>query len=649
MRTTNLTIIDYVTFVAALFVTLAVPIYSGYKPRRDDTKKNFVFATGGKISMGMMILSMLRGILGVRMFLGNPSEMFYNGTRMYEVVYSIMLTYLLASYCFIPVYYNLGITSVYQYLDMRFKSQCVRCLASGFYIFRNILNTSVIIFTPCVALKFFMGFSYSVSIITLTAISTFCAFLGGLKSIMLTDVMQVSISIVCVIIIIIKGTIDVGGFMNVYQTNKDNGRFIFFDFNFDPEIRVTTVSALLGQFFISTFTFGCQQHFVQRYASMKSLEAVRRSFWIVLPLTFFFFTLYWVAGAVIYANYAYCDPLTLGEIKKMDEIVLFYVNNAFHKFPGMIGIVLSALFNGSISLALASLNSMGTVAWEDFLKRIPLFKNFNDRQELITIKILTTFFGILIIGVAFGVATLPGLIESSMLMTSASSGPLLGVFVLASFFPYCNWKGAVSGMISSLVITLFLMLGRLYTRGKKVNFLPLSIEGCTNTTFDAITFTPEEYELILGKKNSSAYTYFERDTIVEDKGFLDHLFGITYMYYSVIGTLTCVLFGVVISALTGGSNYAEDYDEKLIHPIARKINNFFTGKFKKYDVTNPGDKSNSKKKINLKNHYDDDDDDDDGNIKLEKLVNNDKGGRRVKLNKEGEINLNYIPEKVNER
>ena len=74
MRTTNLTIIDYVTFVAALFVTLAVPIYSGYKPRRDDTKKNFVFATGGKISMGMMILSMLRGILGVRMFLGKMSN-----------------------------------------------------------------------------------------------------------------------------------------------------------------------------------------------------------------------------------------------------------------------------------------------------------------------------------------------------------------------------------------------------------------------------------------------------------------------------------------------------------------------------------------------------------------------------------------------
>jgi hypothetical protein len=43
-------------------------------------------------------------------------------------------------------------------------------------------------------------------------------------------------------------------------------------------------------------------------------------------------------------------------------------------------------------------------------------------------------------GVAFVVATLSGVIEASMLMTSATSGPLLGVFILAMFFPPANWK-----------------------------------------------------------------------------------------------------------------------------------------------------------------------------------------------------------------
>jgi hypothetical protein len=43
-------------------------------------------------------------------------------------------------------------------------------------------------------------------------------------------------------------------------------------------------------------------------------------------------------------------------------------------------------------------------------------------------------------GISFGVATLSGVIESSMLMTSATSGPLLGVFLLAMLFPCVNWK-----------------------------------------------------------------------------------------------------------------------------------------------------------------------------------------------------------------
>lgn len=43
-------------------------------------------------------------------------------------------------------------------------------------------------------------------------------------------------------------------------------------------------------------------------------------------------------------------------------------------------------------------------------------------------------------GVAFIVAHMSGVIEASMMMTSATSGPLLGVFILALFFPAANWK-----------------------------------------------------------------------------------------------------------------------------------------------------------------------------------------------------------------
>lgn len=47
-----------------------------------------------------------------------------------------------------------------------------------------------------------------------------------------------------------------------------------FSMNFDPTLRVTTLSATLGQLFMSLSIFGCQQNFVQRYCSMTSERKV---------------------------------------------------------------------------------------------------------------------------------------------------------------------------------------------------------------------------------------------------------------------------------------------------------------------------------------------------------------------------------------
>lgn len=90
---------------------------------------------------------------------------------MWETLYGMVLAYPIVCFIFVPVYYNLGITSVYQYLDLRFKSRLVRCLASGTYVIRQLLNQGVTIFTPCVALYTIVGIPYWVSLLGITIVS----------------------------------------------------------------------------------------------------------------------------------------------------------------------------------------------------------------------------------------------------------------------------------------------------------------------------------------------------------------------------------------------------------------------------------------------------------------------------------------------
>ncbi|KAK9727530.1 Sodium:solute symporter family [Popillia japonica] len=218
---------DYLVFIIFVIASTFVALYSKFFGPKENTKADFVFAAG-RVSMGAMMLSIARGTLGVRSFLGFPSELVYRGSAMWETLYGMILAYPIVCYVFVPVYFSLGITSVYQYLDLRFKSRLVRCLASGTYIVRQLLNQGVTVFTPCVALNTIIGIPYWVSIFAITIVSIIFTIMGGLKAAILADVMQGLTMIAVSVAIIIQGSIEGGGVGTVIEKNVDGGRLDFF-------------------------------------------------------------------------------------------------------------------------------------------------------------------------------------------------------------------------------------------------------------------------------------------------------------------------------------------------------------------------------------------------------------------------------------
>lgn len=179
---------DYLVFFILIVVSTVVPLWSRFCGKKEKTKADYVFAMG-RVSIFSMMLSIARGALGVKTFLGYPTEQFYRGSGMWETLYGMVTAYPIVCFVFIPVYFSLGITSVYQYLDLRFvvyrinviamsnaflhrfKSRLVRCLASGTYIVRQVFNLGVTVYTPAVALKTLIGIPYWVSLAGITSIS----------------------------------------------------------------------------------------------------------------------------------------------------------------------------------------------------------------------------------------------------------------------------------------------------------------------------------------------------------------------------------------------------------------------------------------------------------------------------------------------
>lgn len=60
------------------------------------------------------------------------------------------------------------------------------------------------------------------------------------------------------------------------------------------------------------------------------------------------FSLAWVVGMGVYSTYFMCDPMEAGYIKKIDEILPFFVEDKLSYIPGFLGIFMATLFNGAL-------------------------------------------------------------------------------------------------------------------------------------------------------------------------------------------------------------------------------------------------------------------------------------------------------------
>lgn len=150
--------------------------------------------------------------------------------------------------------------------------------------------------------------------------------------------------------------------------------------------------------------------------------------------------------------------------------------------------------------------------------------------------------------------------------------------MLAILVPFANWKGASVGMIVSHIVILSVTFGHL-TQDKSVQFLETSIAGCTNESFSSeiqkptsslFTLnhqTPIEIFTWIGNETTST---FNPPKATSDNGmFTQNLFAISYMYYSLFGTLITVSVGMIVSLLTLSKSDA--YDSKFIHPWIYKL------------------------------------------------------------------------------
>ncbi|XP_011158008.1 putative sodium-dependent multivitamin transporter isoform X2 [Solenopsis invicta] len=503
-------------------------------------------------SLGILPLSiamMASHVSGITM-LGMSGESYIRGLMI--VIFYTTGIYIvpIIAFCYLPVFFELKVVSIYQYLEMRFGLN-LRLLVSAANFTETMLLTGVILYAPALALEATTGLSSTMSILVLGTICTIYSTLGGIKAVLITDIFQGLLMLLAlsIIIIIITQNID-GGIGAVWRIAQEGNRTHFSEASLDPTVQYTWWSLLIGGGSIGLAYMAVNQVQVQRLMTVKNVNVATKALLLCGPFIFVVGFLTCFAGLTIYAVYKDCDPVASGKISTYDKILPYFTVENLS--PGVVGLIVSGVFSASLSTISAMMNSLAAVALEDYVK--PLHRKFgkdlSDKRTTLIAKLLSTINGIISMCLALLATTMGGIVAIAFSIHGAIGGPILGIFTLGMFTESANEVGTIIGSITALIICLSAAFGP----KPPVPKLSVSIEGCANSTS---MLTEQTYFNSTIKPDPSSYFYLSR---------------ISYLWYNPIGLVITLVVGYVASFIVrriqGGNNI--EHDPRLFVPFLAK-------------------------------------------------------------------------------
>ncbi|KAG7313328.1 hypothetical protein JYU34_000439 [Plutella xylostella] len=553
--------LDYLVFGAMLMLSALIGVYFAFfAPKKQNTTAEYLM--GGK-TMGLFPISMslIASYISGITLLGLPAEMYTYGTQFYMVVASEWAVSLTVGFIYLPVFYNLQITSTYEYLRLRFNST-VRLFGTIIFILKLMLYIPIVIYVPALAFSQVTGVNLHLISPIVCVVCIFYTTLGGLKAVVWTDTLQIVLMYFGVIFVLVYGTWKIGGVAKVIELNEKGDRLEFFNMNPDPTIRHTFWSTVFGNYFGWLASCSVNHAMVQRCLALSSLKRAFITVMILAVGVSTIVTLCCSTGLVIYATFASCDPLLTGAIKKSDQLLPYFVMTLTGAIPALPGIFMSGVFSAALSTMSTGLNSMCGVIFEDLIR--PAIKRpISEKNASLIMKLIVVVVGFLCVALVFIVEHIGALIQAGKSLDGITSGTLLGLFTMGLFIPWATAKGALAGGIFSISLMSWICMGTLSNvlRGEIV-FVPkpISVEGCpANTTF--ITETR-----VIDDKIDSSGTFF--------------LYRLSYLYYTLVGMVVCVVVGTIVSFLTGPNDPTMVHRDLLTpviyrwlpkqHPLCRK-------------------------------------------------------------------------------
>ena len=559
---------DYAVMGGFLVVSLGIGVYYGLFKKQRTTEEYLM----GNRQMQILpvALSMLVTYQSAISVIGIPAEFYLYQTMFCYVWLGIIGSIVVQCYMIVPLMFPLHLTSAYEYLGRRFRSRSIQLLGSVLGMLQTLVYMSMVLLAPSLALEAVAGIPLWISVVLVGVVGTVYTSLGGLRSVIWTDVFQFVIMFTGIIVILILGSVRLGSYNNIWDLCKKGNRIQFAIIDIDPRVRHTLWSCLIGGAF-NWLPLLCNQSAVQRICSMKTMKESKYAVLLNIPLTLFYGVLLFLLGSVMYAYYAneQCDPLLAGFVSNGNQVAPYFVMDILSNLPGLAGLFLAALFSGALSSLSSGINAMGANTVQDILSSC--LRNTTQRTKTIVAKVTVFVYGAVAVSLAYLANDFAGPVtQISLSAAGAIGGPGAGMIFLGGLFPHANWIGGIAGGLTGLAVNIWVSIGSVLY-GKKA---PLSPSIGTTHCYDNITTFENNIENVTALFESSQTTAVSSGTSdlisISETGHLA-IYDVSYLYFGLIGFLVTIISGLLVSVLTGRTSHDDVTSLEYIFPCMRGI------------------------------------------------------------------------------
>jgi SSS family solute:Na+ symporter len=473
-----------------------------YYSRRSKTREEYLLG-GRKMRPTAVGVSLFAALISTISYLAWPGEMIKNGPMMVSAVLAYPVIGVVVGWLMIPFIMRLKVTSAYEILQLRLGSG-VRTLGSLLFLSLRLLWMSVIVYAtsskvliPLLGLD--PGATPSVCAV-LALVTVGYTTLGGLRAVVITDVIQSAILFTAAIVTVVMISVTLGG-VGAWWPSQWPPYWPEPVYGYDPDARVTMFGAALATFTWFLCTSSSDQIVVQRYLATRDAKAARTMLFVTLAADVCVTLLLAMVGLGLLAYFR-----TFPHLLPDAQTILADGDKLFPQFiviglpVGLSGLVVAGLLACATSSLAAGVNSTCAVISVDFLDRFRARrarkagqalqpKSADGRLESLThesetervksLKYVSAFVGVVVVFLSLFVNMVQGnLLEVCYKVVNLLVAPLAGLFFLAMFVRRATGFGAMVGAAFGLTTVIAISYWKEITGTQGISFLwamPLSL------------------------------------------------------------------------------------------------------------------------------------------------------------------------------